>query len=189
MTRALCGARARSGKPCRRPAGWGTEHAGYGACKLHGGSTLNAGKAAAKLEAAHQALRIGQVLGLPAEVDPLDALMQCLAIAAGEVSYCSHMLALLSTEAEMALPEPSPRVQYWIYARSGAVEGLARYAKTAIDAGVPERQRAIAERLGGALGDLLRGVFDDLGLTAHQQATAPAIVRKHLEIFAAHADL
>jgi hypothetical protein len=44
MTRALCGARARSGKPCRRPAGWGTEHAGYGACKLHGGSTPNAAR-------------------------------------------------------------------------------------------------------------------------------------------------
>lgn len=35
-----CGATAKStGKPCQRPAGWGTEHVGRGRCKLHGGMT------------------------------------------------------------------------------------------------------------------------------------------------------
>lgn len=38
-----CGARKRQpahpGERCRRPAGWGTEHPGWGRCKLHGGST------------------------------------------------------------------------------------------------------------------------------------------------------
>lgn len=35
----LCGARARTagGRPCRRPAGWGTDHPGSGRCKFHGG--------------------------------------------------------------------------------------------------------------------------------------------------------
>src|SRR4051794_2422133 len=51
MTGALCGAQRRNGDPCRRPAGWGTQHAGYGACKLHGGSTPNGHVHAAKLEA------------------------------------------------------------------------------------------------------------------------------------------
>lgn len=27
-----------SGDPCKRPAGWGTDHPGEGACKLHGGN-------------------------------------------------------------------------------------------------------------------------------------------------------
>lgn len=39
----VCGAAtrnpARHGRPCQRPAGWGTDHVGYGLCKLHGGST------------------------------------------------------------------------------------------------------------------------------------------------------
>jgi len=36
----ICGATARStGQPCRRPAGWGTNHPGAGRCKLHGGAT------------------------------------------------------------------------------------------------------------------------------------------------------
>lgn len=29
-----------SGEPCSLPAGWGTDHVGEGACKLHGGASL-----------------------------------------------------------------------------------------------------------------------------------------------------
>jgi hypothetical protein len=100
------------------------------------------------------------------------------------VTYCDHMLALLSTEGRTRAPVPSARVQYWIYARIEALARLARYAKAAYDAGVPQRQTAHADRLGDALGDLLSGVLDDLNLSTHQHATAPAIVRKHLERFA-----
>lgn len=39
----VCGAKTRTaekeGRPCQKPAGWGTSHPGYGACRLHGGST------------------------------------------------------------------------------------------------------------------------------------------------------
>ena len=36
----ICGAKTRrSGTPCRRPAGWGTDHPGRGRCKLHGGAS------------------------------------------------------------------------------------------------------------------------------------------------------
>ena len=32
-----CGAKTRSGTPCKQKAGWGTDHVGEGRCKLHGG--------------------------------------------------------------------------------------------------------------------------------------------------------
>lgn len=36
--REFCGAKAKqTGQPCRRPAGWGTNHPGSGRCKFHGG--------------------------------------------------------------------------------------------------------------------------------------------------------
>lgn len=36
-----CGAKAKgTGRPCRLPAGWGTDHPGAGRCKLHGGASL-----------------------------------------------------------------------------------------------------------------------------------------------------
>lgn len=34
-----CGANTRAGTPCKRPAGWGTNHVGEGRCKLHGGKS------------------------------------------------------------------------------------------------------------------------------------------------------
>lgn len=34
-----CGAKARKGGRCQKQAGWGTDHLGYGPCRLHGGST------------------------------------------------------------------------------------------------------------------------------------------------------
>lgn len=37
-----CGAKTRAGTPCKRPAGWGTNHVGEGRCKLHGGKSTGA---------------------------------------------------------------------------------------------------------------------------------------------------
>ena len=45
MSYAKCGAKTkgkrnpRKGQPCRKPAGWGTDHPGEGRCKYHGGAT------------------------------------------------------------------------------------------------------------------------------------------------------
>lgn len=40
MEPATCGATTHQAKtPCRKQAGWGTDHLGFGRCKLHGGST------------------------------------------------------------------------------------------------------------------------------------------------------
>src|SRR5690606_6876274 len=35
-----CGRKTRAGTPCSHVAGWGTDHVGVGACKLHGGKSL-----------------------------------------------------------------------------------------------------------------------------------------------------
>src|SRR5690625_3958849 len=37
-----CGAKTRAGTPCKRPAGWGTNHVGSGRRKLHGGKSTGA---------------------------------------------------------------------------------------------------------------------------------------------------
>jgi hypothetical protein len=53
MTEDICGADNRAGEPCKRPAGWGTDHVGEGRCKLHGG---NAGAPEGNQNAAKHAL-------------------------------------------------------------------------------------------------------------------------------------
>jgi len=46
MTDNICGATKRdgSGDKCHLPAGWGTDHVGEGACKLHGGAGVKTGR-------------------------------------------------------------------------------------------------------------------------------------------------
>lgn len=57
----LCGAKNRAGEPCRRPSGWGTVHAGFGNCKLHGGASPAGGKHADKERAAWEDKLIAQI--------------------------------------------------------------------------------------------------------------------------------
>ena len=85
MTRKLCGAkRLKVASKCRRPAGWGTDHAGRGRCKLHGGSTPDHRKAAARQEALDF---VRNAMGAEVPVDPLEALLQAVRLAAGAVAY------------------------------------------------------------------------------------------------------
>lgn len=67
-----CGAAGRSGRPCTRPAGWGTDHAGYGVCKNHGGSTPSHVAHAQKVMAA-QAVKS---FGIKSDLPPRAALLE-----------------------------------------------------------------------------------------------------------------
>lgn len=173
--RAVCGARKRQGEgQCQRPAGWGTDHVGIGACKLHGGCLPNHAIAAAKKEAAaHTAID-----GIP--VDPATALLRCVHLAAGQVEYALrqlHALAAKSKSPDELTQSPWARVQ------SEAMERLARFSKMALDAGVAERQVQIAERWGAELADVMRAIFDDLGLSDEQKLLAPGAIQRHLSVF------
>lgn len=54
-TKTVCGGKKHSdGTPCQRPAGWGTDHVGFGKCKLHMGGVPAVKAAAEKQRAAWQ---------------------------------------------------------------------------------------------------------------------------------------
>lgn len=74
-----CGAKNRAGSPCARPAGWGTDHAGSGRCKLHGGAAPIKHGRYSKVARA----RLGEYLDLlEADPDPLNLLPELLLIRA-----------------------------------------------------------------------------------------------------------
>lgn len=84
MKQKYCGARRRSGGTCRKPAGWGTKHTGYGTCKLHGGSTPSAEVFARALAGPDQARKVAKLLGLEnweplaeADVTAMEAAISC----------------------------------------------------------------------------------------------------------------
>jgi hypothetical protein len=167
-----CGGKTRKGTPCTKTKGFGTDHVGVGSCKHHGGSTPTHQKAAAREQA--------RIMGEAMDVEPHEALLSCVRITAGEVAYCSALVADLEKATESTMF--GEVLNIWIQVRQKAVFALAKYSKMALDAGVAERQVQMAERYGQMLADLIGGILGDLDLTPAQQKKAPKVVRGHLQV-------
>jgi hypothetical protein len=142
------------------------------------------------------------VMGGPLDVEPHEALLACVRIAAGEVAYCNDRLSRLTQEEALENPKEETRrsvegegagdtemvekkthaveLNIWIRTRQGALDRLARFAKMALDAGVEERKVQIAESMGSELARLLQGILSDLELSDGQQKLVPSVVEKHL---------
>jgi hypothetical protein len=168
-----CGAKKRHGGKCAMPAGWGTNHYGIGKCKLHGGSTPNQVKAAASEE-------YRRLLGNPIEINPLDALLWCIKISAGEVQWLTEKMAEL--DAKDWIEDTIVGKQFHLYAkeRRARQADLARYSQMAISLGIAERAVKLAETYGEMLAALIQGILGDLDLTEGQRAKVPQVVRRHL---------
>jgi hypothetical protein len=187
-----CGA-VRNGRTCSRPAGWGTDHPGVGACKLHAGCTPAANKAASKELARRECAR----LGIPVEVDPGDALMAMLWEAYGNVAFYRSLVEELPThpDPDVFVPADSEDGQgHWergdvgIYGRTYHIYNEERdrakgLAEAAIRAGIEERRVRLAERQGDAVNQLIRGILGELGVLDRPET--PGVVRKHLALIAA----
>src|SRR5437899_2401968 len=125
--RRYCGARKRQARgTCRRPAGWGTDHAGIGRCKLHGGSTRTGRKAAERAQA-EEALAM---LGLPRDVEPAEALYEELCRAAGHVAWLGAVIA--------DLPPQELPTSAWLPLYQAERDRLTKVAKVALDMGLTE---------------------------------------------------
>jgi hypothetical protein len=166
---ALCGARRKSGEPCRKFAGEGTNHPGVGRCKYHLGNTKDHQKHAVKTEAQRRLLAIGE----PLTVNPIDALLWTVNLSAGHLEFIRRELASYN-DAETFEREVLLRVY------NDERDRLARTAKLAIDAGVAERAVKLAETYGEMLAQLITGVLDDLSLNGRQRAEVPTVLKRHL---------
>lgn len=202
-----CGAKTKSGGRCRRVAGFGTEHLGFGNCNLHGGATPNG--------QVHGARMLAAALALEYECEPHDALLRAVGQAAKWELVCRLKAAGLSDDqlvvrkqAEKRLERETDadddvaagegarqlvtlvevrssneaRLNVWVNAHIQSIRDLASISKTAIDAGVEERRVRVAEALGGQLADVLGAIFTELELTAEQRKAAQPVVRRHLEL-------
>jgi hypothetical protein len=174
----LCGGRRRddSGETCRRPAGWGTNHPGHGPCKLHGGSTPNHAKAAQR-EAASDAVA---TYGLPREVEPAQALLEEVHRTAGHVAWLAQVINAGTPGDLSQWSEAGRKPSVFVDLYQGERAHLARVAKSALDAGIAERQVRMAEAQGELLAGVIRRVLDALDLTPEQAARVPQIVPAEL---------
>lgn len=167
----LCGTKKKHGGTCALAAGWGTNHPGIGKCRMHGGVAPNHVKAAAKQE--HRIL-----LGRPVEINPLDALLECIAIRYGEVMWLSEEMSRL--QRSDWIEDTMMGKQFHLYARERrfAVNDVARYSQMAVSLGIAERHVKLAETYGDLLSNMIKAILDGLNLTKEQWEVAPVIVRQ-----------
>ncbi len=199
-----CGSKTKSGKLCDKQSGWGTNHVGVGRCKLHGGNT----PLAIQSGLTWLAKRECRVMGIPLDIEPHDALLQCISIAAGEVQYASFRIAELDESDEVGavvstLYRPKklakgaedegtqitetrvemPQLHVWIQVRHQAMDRLVNYSAAAIKCGLEERLVKVAEGQGQMLATTIRDILRELGVDKRPET--PAIVAKHLRLLAA----
>ena len=181
---------------CTRPAGWVTDHAGTGRCKLHGGSTKSHTVAGQKA-LAEQAVK---TFGLPREVDPRDALLEEVYRTAGAVDWLHQQVQALQAEQVVwgkteevdkqagefpgtdtkRAAEVNVWVQLWMAQRAH----LVKVAKEAIGAGLEERKVRLAEQQGAMLAGVIKAILGDLDLSPEQQAKVATVVPMRLRAVA-----
>jgi hypothetical protein len=144
-------------------------------CNIHGAKAPQVQAAARRRLEQQAAERAVTTYGLPRDVEPAQALVEEVHRTAGHVAWLAEHVAGLKADQLV-----SPAMALYQAERAH----LARVAKAAIDAGIAERHVRLAERLGGLVADLLRGVLDELGLTGEQWELAGMVVPRRLEMLA-----
>jgi hypothetical protein len=158
--KAKCGASTRSGGTCGLPAGHGTSHVGTGSCRRHGGNTESGIKSAAVAQARTV---VPTLYGAGPDIEPTDALLSMVRMAAGHVAYF-----------QSRIQEDGGKDGPLFDLLRASMKDTAQFSKMALDANVAERRVKLAERIGAMLSaafeDGIRAVFDGLGrgLPAHE---------------------
>lgn len=175
---AKCGARTRHGSgTCAHTAGWGTDHPGYGRCKMHGGSSPGGRVQGQRLEAAH----IVDVWGIEVDTTPGQALLDLCRAKASEVAWW---------QAKVAAIDPAERVSPAAAGHAGPVhptidslhhaqDQLAAYATACLRAGVDAALVAAVQTSAQDLVDTVRAALDAAGVT--DPSTQTAAVRAALQ--------
>lgn len=172
-----CGAQNRQGGACGHPAGYKTDHPGYGRCAFHCGATptgvTSAQNAMARDAADH--------FGLPRDVDPQQALVEELHRTAGLVAFYQ---AKASEDPDNLLVKTmfGEQPNAWVRQMERERKHFTEVAATCVKLGLDERRVALAEEQGKLLARIIGGILADLGVADRPEA--PAIVRRHLMLAA-----
>lgn len=177
-----CGAKLRQAEgTCTQVAGWGTDHVGEGACKLHGGSTRSVRKGA-HLRLAEQQAR--ELFGKTApEIVPVDNPLAAYAEFAGEVMAWKQLMASLledltdvSVTSEFQGEQIAAAVQLYERSMDRANTVLSSYARLNIDA----RLASISEQQAKTVMRAIEAVITLLGADRDQANQARQLAARHL---------
>ena len=159
---------------------------------------------AAEKKLAEQRMRTD---GSPIDVEPHVALIEKVRRTAGHVAWLNEVVSDLLHEGDgysesidedgkrtlrpktglkqMDMSGKFEKPSAWVELYQEERRMLATVCKMALDAGVAERQVALAEAQGEMLASVIKAILGDLGLSKEQQREAPAVVRRHLTALSA----
>lgn len=171
--KAACAAKTRVGGRCQHPAGYGTEHIGYGTCKWHGGNSPSHKVKAQRQMVADSA----RTLGLPIDVDPVQAIVAELARGYGAIQWLQDQVGQIDPA---TLHEPWPRAM--LRQLNEERDRNTRVATEAIRLGLEARSVTVAERQGSLMADMVRVALGapELGLSAAQQKLALSLIARQM---------
>lgn len=169
VTYVICGARNHSGDPCKLPAGYHTDHPGWGTCSRHYGNTQSQRKAAALQEV--QETMLHQLGTQHPKISPEDALLGEVRRSAASVAYFDDVVSGITPDQLQDDDEGYKHramVQVWRAER----KHLADVASLALRAGIEERLVRATEAQAEAVVRAMISVIRELGLSDEQQLGA-----------------
>lgn len=173
---------------CTQPAGWGTDHVGYGHCRFHGGTSRQNKVAADREMAAELILKREMTYGAPKVIGPHEALLEEIHRTAGHVAWLQWVVSELDpTDLTILSPQGiTPTVWLEMYGKER--DRLVNVCRAAISAGCQERTVQLEEDKGRLLAMVIRDILWDkaLLLSPEQKHLAGEVVRKHLMILDAN---
>jgi hypothetical protein len=120
-------------------------------------------------------------MGRPKDISPLDAIVWCIKITAGEVEFLSNEMLEITNKRDWFEQTIAGKQMHVLQrARADAQDRLVRYSKDAIGLGLAERAVRLAEQYGQTIARLLEGIRAELQLTPAQAQIWPVIVRQQL---------
>lgn len=178
-----CGAKTRqpeSSGSCQRPAGWGTDHAGIGHCRLHGGNTKAQRTQADRIRADREVRAVLAELDVAPIEDPLSALMQL----GGQVLAWQQATAMLvnglgeRVRYEGGTGAEQLRAEVQLYERSmdRAEKVLSSIARLNIEERLAQISEAQADRVLAAIDAALAAA----GLAGADATKARQVAARHL---------
>ncbi len=181
-----CGAKCHNGKSCSNGAGMGTDHAGWGRCKFHFGSTPAVRLNAERARIGWMAKKAAGALQLEVTTTPEDALNAELQRSAQMVGWIEQQLERwpMDDEGNIEIDRIDPETGVPFKVKVPAVTAfaaepimlairemfmierkhLAAVAKWAVDSSLIERKLALDEKKVDVMSDFIARVITDLGL-------------------------
>lgn len=172
----ICAANKSDGKKCQLTAGLYTDHVGWGKCSFHGGNTPTLRTSAAKYMGGEVIERMTNGYGVagPVDITPEDALLQEVRRCSGHVGFLQDRLNMFDLQLGTKALDEAKKELVELYQKERLM--LAKVAKAAIDAGVAVAKVQLEREKGVKLVEVLREVFDGLGLSVEQQRLLPVLV-------------